>query len=211
MRKQMAQLILVLFVCIGGFTSIALAQQPRNTLHERAKKAGGALVWRYRATRSLVYPNIEELAKRSDLIVVGRTLGHRPALRSDGKFLTSDFLVRVQDVIKGDEPKGQSIVISIPGGAHKFPDGTYAALLPANFKQAENGRTYIFFLKAKGKDSSYKGHTLVSETQGLFELKDGKVEPADRVGSDPIVIKYRGIEAAKFISQIRMAVPRKKK
>jgi hypothetical protein len=117
----------------------------------------------------------------------------------------------VQDVLKGDVPNGRSILISVPGGAYRFPDRTYAALIPANFKQAEDGRTYVFFLKARKNDSSFKGHMLVSETQGLFELKDGKVEPADSVQSDPVVVKYGGMRAASFLTQIHLAVPRKKK
>lgn len=211
MRKNLNHLILLLLVMLVGLASIASAQQPRVTLHDRAIRASGRLVWRYRANRSLIYPNVEELAKRSDVIIVGRTLGHRPSLRPGGTFLTNDFLVKVQDVLKGDVPNGRSILISVPGGAYKFPDGTYAALLPANFKQAEDGRTYVFFLKKRKNNSVFKGHMLASETQGVFELKDGKVEPTDAVNSDPVVVKYRGRGAVGFLAQIHMAVPRKKK
>ena len=210
MPKRIHGLMLLAVVALAGaMSSSVFAQNPRETLHERTKKAGGKLVWRYRATRSLIYPNVEELAKRSDVIVVGRTLGHRPSLSPDGKFITNDFLVKVQEVIKGDLAD-RSIVISVPGGAQRFPDGTYAALMPVNYKQAEDGRTYVFFLKKKS-GSVFKGHMLASETQGLFALKDGKVEPADSVRSDPVVVKYRGMGAASFLAQIHMAVPRKKK
>lgn len=212
MTKKRKPLSLVLLVALGSCAgSAVLAQQPHKTLRDRAKGKGGGVVWRYRASRSLIYPNIEELAKRSDLILVGRTLGHRTALRGDGKFLTNDFLVRVQSVLKGEVAGGSSVLISVPGGAYAFPDGNYAALLPANFKEAEDGHVYIFFLKAKQQKSAFKGHTLVSETQGLFELKDGKIEPADYASSDPIVKKYRGLEAPKFLTKIRAAVPRKAK
>ena len=191
---------------------LAMGQQVKSTLNERAKKAGGKLVWRYRAPRSVIYPNVEELAKRSDLILVGKALAHRSNLRADGKFMTNDFLVRVQGVLKGDAPVGESTLISIPGGARKFADGSFAALLPANFKAAEDGRIYVFFLEDKKKKASpYLGHMLVSETQGLFEIRDGKVEPADSVDSDPVVQKYRGMGAANFLAQIRLAVPKKKK
>jgi hypothetical protein len=212
MRKKIDHLILVFLVTlVGGAASFSAAQQLRRTLHDRAIKAGGKLVWRYRANRSLIYPNVEELAKRSDVIVVGRSLGHRPSLSPDGTFITNDFLVRVQDVIKGDVPSGKSIVVSLPGGAYRFSDGTFAALMPANYKQAEDGGTYVFFLKKKKIGSVFKGHMLASETQGLFALKEGKVEPADSVRSDPVVVKYRGMGAANFLAQIHMAVPRKKK
>ena len=210
MRKLTQHLITLLLVMHACAAGSVIAQQPSGTLHDRAKKVGGKLVWHYRANRSLIYPNVEELAKRSDLIVVGRTLGHRPSLRPDGKFITNDFLVKVQDVIKGNVAGGESIFISVPGGAYKFSDGTYAALIPANYREAEDGATYVFFLTKKKPNSVFKGHTLASETQGMFAFRDGRVDPADLVVSDPVVMKYRGLGAAAFLQQVRMAVPRQK-
>jgi hypothetical protein len=201
----------VALVLLTASSGLVVGQQVKSTLNDRARKTGGKLVWRYRAPRSVIYPNVEELAKRSDLILVGKALAHRSNLREDGKFMTNDFLVRVQEVLKGDAPVGGSTVISIPGGARKFADGSFAALLPANFKAVENGGIYVFFLEDKKKKASpYAGHMLVSETQGLFEVRDGRVEPADSVDSDPVVKKYRGMGASNFFAQIRSAVPKKK-
>ncbi|MGA9997094.1 MAG: hypothetical protein WBP93_16875 [Pyrinomonadaceae bacterium] len=186
-----------------------LVKHPREALYSRAKKAGGNLVWRYRPNRGVLYPTVEELAKRSDIIVVGRILGHRSSLRPDGKFITQDYLVRVQEVIRGDLPNSKSIIISLPGGDYRYPDGTHVHVMPIGYRQPEDGSSYVFFLRKKtGED--YKGYRLVSETQGLFGMKNDQVEPANLVKSDPVVVKYRGMATGEFLRQIHKAVPIKK-
>jgi hypothetical protein len=216
MPSKIQGLMLIALVAFVGLSSsvVPAQQKAQDDLHTRAKAAGGKLVWRYRPTRRLIYPNVEELAKRSDIIVVGRTLGHRSGLTSDGRFVTQDFLVRVQEVFKGDLPNGQSILISLPGGSYKFPDGTHVSVMPNGFKQAEDGTSYVFFLKDKpknGKAAIYKGHRLVSEVQGLFALKDGKIEPASASPSDPIAKKYQGTDPKAFLARLHEVYPTKKK
>jgi len=212
MRKNLLQLIGATAVTFAVAMSAAvLAQRPGDTLNNRAKQAGGKLVWRYRPNHSVIYANVEELAKRSDLIVVGRTRQHLPALTPDKKFVTDDFVVHVQEVIKGDVAAGKDMVISLPGGAYKFPDGTFAYVMAAHYKPAEKGGIYIFFLKTKKKLSGIKGYQLSSATQGLFGFKNGQVEPADQFATDPIVVRYRGMSAAAFLAEVHKAVPRQKK
>lgn len=185
--------------------------KPKVTLHDQAKKAGGKLVLKYKANRGTVYPNVDELAKRSDLIVVGRILSHKSSLTSDERFITQDFLVRVQSVIKGDLPRGRSVLVSLPGGTHRFPDGVYAAIMPVGFRRPEDGGIYVFFLKSRNKGTGFKGQRLVSERQGMFALTKGTVEPSDLAADDPMNLRYREMGAASFLQQIHKAVPRKKK
>lgn len=192
-----------------GQNAKPLPTKQKVTLYERAKKAGGKYVSRYAANRSTLYPNVEELAKRSDLIVVGRTLSHKASLTPDERFITQDFLVKVQEVIKGDLTKGRSVLITLPGGTHRFPDGIYAAIMPNGYKSPEDGGTYVFFLKSREKDSVFNGYRLISESQGLFALTNGTVEPADLVKDDPVHLKYREMGAGAFLQQIHRAVPRK--
>jgi hypothetical protein len=159
----------------------------------------------------VVYPNLEELAKRSDIIVVGRTVGHRSQLTPDGKFITQDFLVRVQEVFKGDLPNRGSMLVSLPGGSYRFKDGTHVHVMAVGYKTPENGASYVFFLKQKTAD--YRGHTLASETQGLFALTKGNVvEPANPGPSDPMTLKYERMRTAAFLTKLHAAVqPQKKK
>lgn len=183
--------------------------QSRDKLHELAKKSGGHYVLRYKPNRGALYPNVEELAKRSDLIVVGRALSHRSKLNPDGNFITRDFLVRVQSVIKGDVAGARSIVVTLPGGSHRFSDGTYAMVEPMGTRRAENRGIYVFFLKTPKPNSPFKGYVLASETQGMFALTGGRVEPSDMSADNPVVRNYRQMPAAEFLREIHKAVPRK--
>ncbi|HEY8186307.1 MAG TPA: hypothetical protein VIF64_09575 [Pyrinomonadaceae bacterium] len=211
MPNRIKVLLPSVLVVLAAAASSVPAQHPLESLHDRAKKAGGKLIWRYRPNRSVIYPNIEELAKRSSIIVVGRTVSQKPSLTKDGKFITQDFVVRVQEVIKGDVPNGHPLLVSLPGGAYRFDDDTYAYVMPIGYQPPQKGGMYIFFLNAKSKSSAFKGYTLVSGTQGLFALKDRLVEPADLLATDPVVSRYKGMTAEAFLQQIHKAVPRKKK
>jgi hypothetical protein len=218
MSKNVALVLLMIIALAGshgaaqqpigppGPPQYSIIPRPRETLQVRAQKAGGKLVWRYYPNRSVIYPNVEELAKRSDIVIVGLALGNRSTLTPDGKFITEDFLVRVQDVIKGALPTGRSILVSLPGGSHKFPDGTNVVVMPKAFKQAENGGTYIFLLRAKNTGSAIKGYQLASATQGLFAVKNGQIEPADQVATDPVVVLYRGMKLADFLKLLHLSV-----
>jgi hypothetical protein len=199
-------IVLVVLLCAGG---LAGQKKPRPDLHARTKANGGRLMWRYKPRQTVVYPTIKELANSSHLVIIGRTLGHRSKLTRDGKFITQDFLVRVQEALKGDVPNGSSILVSLPGGSHKFPDGSHIYVLPAGYKQVVDGASYVFFLKHK-KRAEFKGYPLVSETQGLFALKDGKVELAYEAPSDPIAVRYQGADAVSFLKHLHALTTRVK-
>jgi len=205
---------LAVIVVLGGSGVFAKnvtqdPKKPKVTLYDRAKKAGGKLVVKYKPSRGTIYPNIAELAKRSDLIVVGRVLSHKSNLTADERAITQDFLVKVQDVIKGNLGKGTAVLFSLPGGTHRFPDKTYAVMVSVGYTQPQDGGIYVLFLKSRQANSPYKGQRLVSESQGLFALKDGVVEPADLAADDPVNAKYRKMGAALFLREIHKAVPRK--
>jgi hypothetical protein len=183
--------------------------QSKDKLHELAVKSGGHFVLRYRPNRSAVYPNVEELAKRSDVIIVGRALRHRSSLLPNGNFITQDCFVRVHEVIKGDLAGARSVTVTLPGGVHRFSDGTLALVEPLGNRQAEDQGLYVFFLKTPKKNSPFKGYVLVSELQGMFAVTDGKVEPSDESPSDSLAQNYQGKPAADFLKEIHKAVPKK--
>lgn len=183
--------------------------QSTDRLHEMAKKSGGQFTLRYKPNHSALFANVGELAKRSDLIVVGRTLAHRSSLRPDGNFITQDFLVKVQEVIKGELPNARSITITLSGGGHRFSDGTSTAVWPVGVRLVEDSGIYVFFLKSPKKNSPFKGYLLVSELQGVFALTGGSVEPADESADHPLVRNYQHMPAADFLGEIHRAVPRK--
>ena len=201
--------LIVLLASIGVLGQEA--KKPKVTLHDQAKKAGGKFILKYKPSRGTVYPNIAELAKRSDLIVVGRVLSHKSNLTADERAITQDFMVKVQEVIKGNLARGTAVLLSLPGGTHRFPDKTFATMVPVGFKQPQDGGIYVLFLKSRQANSPYKGQRLVSESQGLFALTDGAVEPADLAADDPVNVKYRKMGAALFLREIHKAVPRNNK
>lgn len=182
--------------------------QSKNKLQELANKAGGHFVLRYQPNAT-TYPNVEELAKRSDIIVVGKTLGHRTKLSDDGNFINQEFLVRVQEVLKGESPTGRSVVISVPGGAHRFDDGTTAVVESLGQRQPEDRGFYVFFLKAPASGEESKPMQLSSEAQGIVGLSGGRAAPSSLKAEDPFVSKYGQMEAVDFLRELHRAIPRK--
>ena len=100
MKKNFPRLLLALLV-IAVASSVALQAQRKpvrkpvptqrnNKLHEMAVKAGGKHVFRYKPRGATLYPNVEELAKRSDIVIVGRALTYRSKLSEDGNFLNQE-------------------------------------------------------------------------------------------------------------------------
>lgn len=218
MQKNFRLIALIAFVLIAFTIALNLqlqAQQrkgkvppptqSKNRLQELANQAGGHFVLRYHPNAA-VYPNVEELAKRSDIIVVGTTLGHRSQLTPDGNFINQEVLVRVQEVLKGDP--GRSLVITIPGGAHRFDDGSYAIVEAIGQRQPEDRSICVFFLKsaATGEGAVLR---LSSEVQGVINLTGGKAQPSSMRADDPFVSRYKEMGAADFLREVHKAVPRK--
>jgi hypothetical protein len=211
----------VAFILIALLLALSFAQaqqkkgkvpppaQSKNKLQELANKAGGHFVFRYRPSVT-IYPNVEELAKRTDIIIVGRTLGHRSKLTADGNFINQEVLVRVQEVVKGD-PGGSSLVILVPGGAHRFDDGTYAVVEPIGQREPEDQTLSVFFLKAPGSGQEANRLRLSSEAQGIIALGTGKAEPSSLSPRDPFVTRYKEMSAVDFLREVHKAVPRKVK
>jgi hypothetical protein len=180
----------------------------KDKMHEMAKKGGGHFVFRYRPSRARTFADLTELAAHSDVVVIGRTLTHHPSLSAGGNMITNDFEVKIQEVFKGKVTNGTTIVVKVPGGAYKFPDGTRAAVLGQGYKEPQDRQMYAFFLKRRANSKDYR---LISEAQGLFALTSSGVEPADLEGSDPVVVNYRGRSSSEFLSGLHQAVQKPKK
>lgn len=180
--------------------------EAKDKLHDKAKKAGGTIVLRYRPSRGRVFSDLSDLGAKSDAVVIGRVLGHRPGLTPSGNLITNNFLVRVVEVRKGDLQNGRSIIVSVPGGAYKFPDGTRAAVVANGYKELEDGVIYAMFLKTLGNGKNYR---LVSESQGAFALKAQGVDPTDVDLTSP-TIKHRGSTPVQFLRELQKAVPVKR-
>lgn len=198
-------------IIFGGAALVALALLPAGettgsaqrtgpTLHEQAKRAGGKASVVFEPEPQSFSPDLGSLTRRSDVVVVGRPLSNRGTLSPDGRSVTQDYRVRVQGVVKGGLAPGTTIVVSLPGGGYKFPDGSFVSARAKDYRQAENGKLYVFFLDAEGG-----GYRLAGGTQGLFRLaEDGKVEPASTSRHDGLAA-YKGAGAAAFLKELRAA------
>jgi hypothetical protein len=203
-RKALSVAAVAATLTVGPW--IVFGQEPGRDLHELAVRKGGKAVVRFSPDRAVRYPNIEELARRSDLVVVARTLHNRSRLRPDGKFISEVLWVRVQEVIKGNLTNAVKIPVVVPGGLWRFQDGSVVMLEPKESIRPENGGSYVFFL---GKQSAvYKGREVVGGFQGVFDLTGGIVTPADQAGEDPVVEKYSGMSAGKFLAKLQTVVGR---
>jgi hypothetical protein len=217
MKNDVRRLLLALIAVTLTLSSTMQAQdrkrgtppvstQEKNKLQEMARKSGGHFVLRYQPGKA-VYPNVEELAKRSDIVVIGRTLGHRSKLTADGNFIHTDFLVRVQEVVKG-ETSSSSLTVTMPGGGYRFDDGTYAMVELLGQRLPEDQNTCVFFLsRPKGGDA--RSYALASESQGFVDLTSGNAQPSSSRPDDAFNVRYKQLSAVDFLRELHKAVPRK--
>ena len=110
------------------------------------------------------------------------------------------------DLLNNGLRAGSVVLVSLPGGAHRFEDGVTAFLYAGNYRPAENGKTYVFFLDKMGAVS--KGWELAGGIQGQFELDfaSGKVIPAGTAGHDPLVDRYRDKPIKDLLVELHQAV-----
>ena len=102
-------------------------------------------------------------------------------------------------------------MITMPGGAHRFDDGSYAVVEPIGQRKPENQDISVFFLKSPGTGEEAKGLRLSSEAQGMVGLTGGQAEPSSVNARDPFVARYKQMGAADFLREVHKAVPRKAK
>ncbi|GEM_PF-2470622 len=188
----------------------APAEAQESTLKEQAKRAGGRLLHQPEPDRSIIYSGIEELLDGSKVVIVGYTQSNRCQLRPDGKFVTTDFHVKVVEVIKGNVKKDEMILLSSPGGFYRFfePDGAVDVMVRVKgYKHPLNGRTYVFFLDHPKAD---RGYVLTGGPQGQYDITDGVVHPANQRVKDPLVAKYLDKDVTSFLEEIRSAARKKR-
>jgi len=207
--------------------SFSGAAAPRVATAQQAKK--GEL---REFTRTVLYPKagprydtVRQLVAESDAIVVGTPIfkvGHRRS--ATDKFIWTYFQLKIVESLKGNVQQGRKLSLRVIGGRTVDANGTTVEqLMPEFWKDPEQGKGYVFFLKkgtaaAQGKAAPY---TLVGGPQGLFEINPwpegappkGAAElgpgravvPQVREG-DPLMRTYKGMNLATFLQQVRRAV-----
>jgi hypothetical protein len=213
MRRHIAlrsSLMISIVILVGGNIRVTNGYSfpqgsPPKTLYDLAKEKGkdGKYIHTIDATGGVRYSNIEEIAKRSDAIIIGRPLRNDNKLSPDGMAITTHHLVRPQEIIKGTIRRNSAIVVSVPGGAHRYQDGTMVLTHARYYRQPIKDRVYVLFLKREGNDP--KKWSVVGGSQGQFELdlSNKKVQPGELKKRGPIRVRYKDMSVRQFMREVR--------
>ena len=217
MRKQLPFLIALIFLCAASFALVKIVKSqepnPQNSSSDvEAVRRGGLreaarikdhYVTSLRTSHWLEY-DLESLTKNSANIIVGTSVDSAPQLSSDGRIITTEYRIKVQECLKGNLPTGGTIYVSLPGGKITFEDGTSAEVKTPDLEGMENGQTYALFLSPQPATSGAFG--LTGGGQGLFELNRMKNNVKPHGHSVDLVQKHKDERVESFLDEIKAAV-----
>ena len=189
------------------------AQEPQGPLHDRARRAGGHLTEKLTGEPQSVFATIGELAARAPVIVIGQVLAARSHLSDDRKRLTSDFVFKVQEPVKGDVKPGAHITVSVPGGSHRFADGSTVKQYRPGYRPMQEGGRYLLFLHESPSRRITRNAVvfeLAAGSQGQFELdfEANAVKPGVGERAHPLAARYQRVDILALLSELHEAVPR---
>jgi hypothetical protein len=210
-----------------------LAIQQRNALNTGGLRAAARITGSYVSLErgpEGVIRNLDVIAKPSPVIILGTIQpGGTTHVGGTGKFVTTEYDVKVAESLKGDLKPGDVVAVDLRGGQVTFEDGTWARTewLSFSFTHPAPGHTAVFFLgplsanekphqdraDAKGQPKRVYG---VTSTYYVFEL--GKtvipaaVWPNDATADcrqdSPLVIWARCQSPDQFLTELREAIKR---
>jgi hypothetical protein len=206
---KMFKVLMAVVITMAGAVQVGnvrgYANEPAaKTLYDLAKERGkdGKYVHPFDATGGISYSNAEELAKRSDAIIIGRPIRIRSYLSPDGASITTRCWMKVQEVLKGKVNRNSAFIVSVPGGAHVYKDKTIVAVRSRYYWPPQEGRIYALFLTKDANDS--ERWNVVGGSQGQFELvlSNDEVKPSDTKRGNPVRKKYRNMTARRFLREL---------
>jgi hypothetical protein len=189
----------------------ALAQQsPGSTLREIAKNSGGVARIVIEPDRSVIYPELADLARASTAVVLAKIVTNRCVVSSDEMSVTTDYSISISESIKGGLEPGASLVVSVEGGLALFEDEhalplaqrTQAHVHMNGFIQLKNGATCVLFLKG---DSIPNRFEITGGPQGAFDVSSGVVVPANMARNDALVQTHDKMDSNTFLQLVRAA------
>ncbi len=142
--------------------------------------------------------SLETLVSESKLIAIGHIQKNISTSKQEWPWMTTDYQVKIQQVIKGDAPTDPVITVLMPGGMITDSDGVLFSAVTPPVTMMMNQRYYIIFLKPS--EWSPTGYSPVRGSQGIFEIPQN---------GNPRVISYakippsEGEELAGFLETIR--------
>lgn len=159
------------------------------------------------------FADLPSMARDSDAVIQGAVLRAMPVrffadqdIRSDrfiGGIVFTDYVVRVDKVLKGSLVQGQEIVVVQTGGSY---NGRTMQL--EDDPLFESGEQAILFLKDISGDKIHAPDSqkfIVNGTpQARFRITGGQISAL--LSDDPFVGKFNGVADGDFIQQVAAAV-----
>jgi hypothetical protein len=144
------------------------------------------------------YEFLTEMTADSDAVLVGVVKEKNSQLTESGKFIFSDYLFQVEDVIKNNPKKpistSELITLIRPGGKILLNGFTVTAT-DESYQNLNAGEKYILFLKFVPETGAYQS----VNPEGSFLTNDGKATTLNR----SVASRFRGVQdLSSFIADI---------
>lgn len=176
-RQKNRGLLLILFLTVFAGVSVLIAhristnaqtppEEPTVANDPQGKKRPPRIVeldeeeWRQNVS-------LQTLAKESRLIAVAQPIRNVCRLSPNGK-VTTDYEVKLQEVIKGDFQPDSLVSVSMPGGLIRDENGELLEVRAGRVRKMLNGKIYVLFLKKAGGPNNE--FTPVRGSQGIYEI-----------------------------------------
>jgi hypothetical protein len=137
-------------------------------------------------------------AGMSDAVVAGTVTDSKAYLSPDGTGVYSEFTLKVEKVLKdrsGTISTTAPLAIDRAGGRVRYPSGDIVKYIVSGQGMPRVNKRYVFFLKLEDQDF----RILTG-----YELGAGGVSPLDMTVEK--FKKYKGVDEATFLNQIRNAI-----
>ncbi len=149
---------------------------------------------------------------RSDVIVIGEVVGAQAHLSTDKTNVYSEFVSRLEEVLKGDSPErvavGKSITTERVGGRVRLPSGRMILRGFMGKSMPLAGRRYLLFLKFNEAVQTYSIITGYGLGAGRVYPLDGnrRFKEGQKYGQLAAYDRYEGASDAEFLKEVRDAV-----
>jgi hypothetical protein len=142
----------------------------------------------------VIAPTFEDLYRDADDIVQVRINGREVKGVGSVPYVRTFYTANVLRSFKGGTAKGAQITFTQFTGELELRDQILRA---AGRPPLDVGSEYIVFLKRTAPE--WGGRLLVSDVQGAYGVRDGRVEPK---GTDHVSLEQRNVTERNFIDEI---------